>query len=267
MLITGQEELRPADSPIAGPSDKKNDRRMIQRISLPLPVRVEVKIDAKVGWNEITRLSDVSAFGAGFTLKRPLKRGRMVFLTIPMPRQLRMYDHAEPQYKLWAVIRRCISTGNNEPEYAVGVAFTGKTPPAGYLQDPSMLFDVSDREDGGEGFWRAEPTDPLADDSHLPTDLRKQTRFDIPESVKLEKVDENGNVLESETTVTENISLGGAAVFTTLKADPGTFMRVTSERFNITILAIVRESRIGENGVTRLHLEFVDSHFPLEGIE
>ncbi|KXK02836.1 MAG: hypothetical protein UZ17_ACD001001282 [Acidobacteria bacterium OLB17] len=60
------------------------ENRRIQRIALPLPVRVEVKIDANVSWNEITRLQDVSAFGAGFMLKRPTKRGRLIMLTIPI---------------------------------------------------------------------------------------------------------------------------------------------------------------------------------------
>ena len=253
--------------PVPQQEAKQEDRR-IQRILLPLPVRVEVKVDAKLNWNEITRLVDVSAFGAGFTLKRPVKRGRMVLLTIPMPRQLRAYDFSEPQYKIWGVVRRCLSTGHdrNGQEYSVGVAFVGKTPPAGYIENPSMLYDVSHREDESEGFWRVVPADVMADDSHLPKELRKQTRFHIPETLLLEKVDDVGNVLETETTVTENISIGGAAVFTGLKAEAGTFLRVTSERFNITILSVVRQSRTGENGITRLHLEFVDHLFPLEGI-
>ena len=75
-----------------------------------------------------------------------------------------------------------------------------------------------------------------------------------------------GNVVESELTVTENISLGGAAVFTTLKASRGTFLRVSSDRFNVTILSVVRGSRVGQDGITRLHLEFIDRLFPLEGI-
>ena len=232
-------------------------------------MRVEVRVDAKVTWNEITRLVDVSAFGAGFTMKRPVKRGRAVLLTIPMPRQLRSYDFSEPQYKIWGVVRRCISMGHNRnsPEYSVGVAFVGKTPPAGFVEHPSMLFDISHRGDEGEGFWHAVPADVSADDSHLPKELRKQTRFHIPEALLLEKVDDAGNVLEAETTVTENISMGGAAVFTTLRADAGTFLRVTSDRFNVTILSVVRQSRTGENGITRLHLEFIDHSFPLEGIE
>lgn len=234
-----------------------------------MPVRIEVRIDSSVSWNEITRLEDVSAFGAGFTLKRPVKRGRMALLTVPMPRQLRSFDYSEPQYRVWALVRRCIPLNlkGKAPEYSIGVAFTGQKPPSGYLNHPAMLYDVAHRGNNGDGFWHLEPADLMADDSDLPKDLRKQTRFHIPESLVLQKVDGTGNVLEEETTVTENISLGGASVFTSLKADAGSFLRVISERFDVTLLSVVRTKRVGEDGITRLHLEFIDRLFPLEGIE
>jgi hypothetical protein len=248
-------------------SAEKENRR-IDRISIPLPIRVEVRVDKETIWNEITRLSDVSAFGAGFVLKRPIKRGRLALLTIPMPRQLRSFDYSEPQYRVWAIVRRCISIGRSmdKPEYSVGVGFIGRTPPTGYMDNPAMLFDIAQRGDNPDSFWQIGPADLTADDRSLPSDLRKQTRFHIPESLRLERVDELGTVLESEVTVTENISLGGAAVFTSLKADAGTFFRVSSDRFGVTILSVVRGSRVGLDGITRLHLEFIDRLFPLEGI-
>lgn len=260
-------QTRPLSCSQETPSVVKENRR-IQRISLPLPIRVETRIDDDVKWNEITRLSDVSAFGAGFVLSRPLKRGRLVCMTIPMPRQLRSFDYGEPQYKIWGIVRRCISVGqtSNKPEHSIGVGFIGKTPPNAYITNPATLFDISHREGSGDGFWHIRPADLMADDSALPTDIRKQTRFHIPESLRLERVDPAGSVIESETTVTENISLGGAAVFTTLNAEAGTFLRVSSERFNVTILSVVRGTRVGQDGITRLHLEFIDRLFPLEGI-
>lgn len=266
-MLSSRDATRAIDRAIPTPAIEKENRR-IQRISLPLPVRVEVRIDAKVTWNEITRLSDVSAFGAGFTLKRPIKRGRMVLMTIPMPRQLRSFDYSEPQYKIWGVVRRCMSVGKSSqhPEYSIGVAFTGKGPPNGYLNHPSMLYDITQRSGETEGFWHLIPADLQADESSLANDHRRQTRFFIPEALRLEKVDDDGNILDTESTVTENISLGGASVFTTLDATEGSFVRVISDRFNVTILAVVRGSRPGQDGITRLHLEFIDRFFPLEGI-
>lgn len=267
MLTATPNQTRAIETVIDKPFVVKENRR-IQRISLPLPVRVEIKVDKEMSWNEITRLSDVSAFGAGFVLKKPVKRGRLVLMTIPMPRQLRSFDFSEAQYRIWGVVRRCISIGRSaeKPEYSIGVGFIGRTPPSSYLENPAMLFDISHREGNGEGFWHVGPADLMADEGNLPADIRKDTRFFIPESLRLERVDGVGNVIESETTVTENISLGGAAVFTTLNATAGTFLRVSSDRFSVTILSVVRGTRVGSDGITRLHLEFIDRLFPLEGI-
>ncbi len=268
MFVPGPEQPRLIERANPQPVVEKENRR-IQRIALPLPARVEIKVDERITWDEITRLSDISAFGAGFTLKRPVKRGRLVLMTVPMPRQLRSFDYSEPQYRIWGLVRRCISIGKSasEPLYSIGVAFTGKAPPKDFIQNPARLYDISHREDEGNGFWHLLHADIKADDSSLPRDLRRQTRFHIPEVLLLEMVDDAGNVIASETSVTENVSLGGAAVFTTLKIDAGAFLRVTSERFNITILSVVRGARVAGDGITRLHLEFIDRFFPLEGIE
>ena len=244
----------------------EKDSRRIQRYELALPTRVEVQIDANFAWNEITRLEDISAFGAGFNLKRPVKRGRLVVMSVPMPRQLRCYDYLEPQYRVWGLVRRCVSLGDNPAtdQYAIGVAFIGKNPPQSYLEDPSKLYDLSLREDGG--LWQLVEAEPNPDESDLPSYLRRHTRFAIPESLLLELLDENGDVAASEVSVSENVSLGGASVFTSFNVNVGTFLRVRSERHNITIISIVRGKHIGNDGIIRLHLEFIDRLFPLEGI-
>jgi hypothetical protein len=261
------EQTRAIDRAKPTPVVEKENRR-IQRISLPLPMRVEIRIDPTNVWSEVTRLTDVSAFGAGFVIKRPIKRGRLVHLSLPMPRQLRSFDYSEPQYKIWAIVRRCIdvSRSTDKQEFSVGVAFTGNKAPEGYFDQPSRLYEIAYRDEQAGGLWHLEPADLRADDSSLPNELRKQTRYFIPEALRLEQIDEAGNILFSEATVTENISLGGAAVFSTLVASAGTFVRVTSERFNVKILSVVRGTRIGSDGITRLHLEFIDRLFTLEGI-
>lgn len=245
----------------------EKDSRRIQRFSLALPTRVEVKVDEKFAWNEITRLEDISAFGAGFNLTRPVKRGRLLVLSVPMPRQLRCYDYLEPQYRIWALVRRCIALGDNPgaQAFAVGVAFVGKHPPKSFLENPSKLYELSEREDGG--LWQLAEADAIPDESELPPYLRRHSRFSIPEALLLELLDENGDVAASEVSVTENLSLGGAAVFTSFNVEVGSFLRVKSERHNITIISIVRGKRIGADGIVRLHLEFIDHLFPLEGIE
>lgn len=251
----------------AAGTTEKDDRR-IQRIGLSLPIRVEYKINEKNTWSEVTRLKDISAFGAGFVLPRPVKRGRIIFMTIPLPRQLRCYDFMEPQYRVYGLIRTCVPIRNSvasTDSYAIGTAFIGKAPPVSYLENPAALFDISHRED--QGLWQIRQASANPDESHLPKEHRRHSRFPIPVGIVLETMDDEGNIIGGEMTVTENISLGGAAVFTSLPAEVGSFIRVTSEQYGVTILSVVRGKRIGVDGIPRLHLEFIDHFFPLDGIE
>lgn len=244
----------------------EKENRRIKRYPLALPTRVEVKVDDKFSWNEVTRLEEVSAFGAGFVLKRPVKRGRVLLMSVPLPRQLRCYDYLEPQYRIWGLVRRCIPLAlKPDKSYAIGVAFIGKHSPPGFSANPSKLYDLSNRADGD--LWHLVEASKFPDESDLPVELRRQTRFAIPESLLLELLDENGDVAASEVSVTENVSLGGAAVFTSFNVGIGSFLRVKCEREDISIISIVRGSSVGSDGIVRLHLEFIDHLFPLEGIE
>jgi len=188
-------------------------------------------------------------------------------ISLPMPRQLRCYDYLEPQYRIWGLVRRCLPVGINpgKQAYAVGIAFIGKNPPQPYLDDPAKLFDTSSREDGG--LWQLVEVTGQPDESELPTYLRRHTRFAIPESLLLEMLDESGDVAASEVTVTENLSVSGASVFTSFNVEPGTFVRVKSEHHDLSIISVVRGKRVGDDGIVRLHIEFIDNLFPLEGIE
>ncbi len=244
----------------------ENDNRRIQRVNLSLPIRVESQVNESISWNEVTRLNDLSAFGAGFNLRHPVKRGRLLQMTIPMPRKLRSFDFTEPQYKIWGLVRSCIPNATAEaPEnHSVGVAFIGKNPPKSYHSDPAKLFEISHREEGS--LWRVIEAVSEPDESHLPKHLRRHTRFPIPTSIIIETIDESGNVLTGESTVTENLSLSGASVFTSLALKVGDFVRVKSEQYNVSIISVVRGKRMGEDNIPRVHIEFVDRFFPLEGI-
>ncbi len=248
-------------------SISETEDRRIKRIGLALPIRIEGKVNKSVAWSEITRLQDVSAFGAAFNLNRPIKRGRLVAMTMPMPRQLRCYDHLEPQYRIWGLVRRCLAVDNSIDleQYAVGVAFIGKFPPSSYLDNPAKLFEITQLEE--KGFWKIVEAPENPDERDLPKELRRHSRYQIPVNILLETLDDEGNVNGAEMTVTENVSLGGASVFTSLTADVGSFIRVSSEQYNSTIISVVRGKRLGPDSIPRLHLEFIDHLFPLQGIE
>jgi hypothetical protein len=243
-------------------------RRMRERLELSLPVRVFGRESADHDWVEKSRLIDVTPFGARLTISRPTERGRLLHLTMPMPRQLRCFDHVEDQYRVWALVRNIQmqeAVGDKPVRYEVGVAFIGKRSPESFELDPTTRYDVaaSVTETGLWGIFELERTT-----RHVPTDdPRPETRHHIPIEVIVEALDENGHVSASETTVTENISRRGAAVFTTLNVARGRFVKVTSAQYQISVIAAVRARRTGENGIPRLHLEFVDKQWPLDGVD
>ena len=242
-------------------------KRLRERIKLALPVRVHCRESAEHEWVEMSRLVDVTPFGARFGLTHPTERGRLLHLTLPMPRQLRCFDHIEDQYRVWSVVCRVavgpeFGTQGGEAHFEVGVAFTGKRPPASYLKDPSTLYEV-DAVSAEDNMWK------LREVERAPAvgARSEQTRLHMAFPVLIEVFDEDGRVSASERTVTENISPRGAAVWTTLKVERGRFVRMTSDETGMSVVAAVRAARTGADGIPRLHLEFIDRHWPLEGIE
>src|SRR5947208_16264737 len=135
-------------------AEEKNWKRIRERLALQLPVRVHCRETRDYEWTEITRLINVTPFGCGFTLKRPTERGRLLHMTIPMPRQLRLFDHVEDQYRIWAIVRYLnSSTTRNEPAFKGGVAFSGKRASASYETAPGTRYAI-----WNNGWRPASPT-------------------------------------------------------------------------------------------------------------
>ncbi|HLL74104.1 MAG TPA: PilZ domain-containing protein [Pyrinomonadaceae bacterium] len=240
-------------------TDGGRERRRRERVRLSLPVRVVCREAVGDEWTEQTRLEDVTPFGASFRLRRPVDLGRLVHLHMPMPRQLRCFDHIEDQYRVWALVRRvtlAVETEGGGQLFGLGVAFVGKHPPASYKADPRTRYEIA-----------ADPTDQMlyhADERKRAFVESRETRLTMPVEVMVEVLDEHGAVTQSEQTVTENISRTGAAVFTSLKVERGRFVRLRSARYSLSVLAVVRGRRKGADNIDRLHLEFVDRRWPLE---
>jgi len=94
-------------------------------------------------------------------------------------------------------------------------------------------------------------------------DRRVHTRHNIPVDMQVELLDENGQVTQTEHSVTENISRGGATLFTTLQIPVGRFVRLTSGQYNLTVHGAIRARSIGPDGVPRIYVEFIDQEWPL----
>src|SRR5712691_5746300 len=246
--------------------DEKS-RRLRERIGLKLPVRVHGRDSVDDEWTEMSRLVDVTPFGVRLSLKRPTERGRLLYLTLAMPPKLRCFDHIEDQYRVWSLVRnvKLLEPGAGAL-VEIGVAFVGKHPPRSFANDPSRRYEIAPSS-VGTGLWSVKEESDEVISELLVTDRRKESRHTIPIDVLIEVFDANGEISQSERTVTENISRQGAAVFTTLEVTPGCFVKVTSAQYATSRVAAVRGRRAGPDGIPRLHLEFVGSEWPLESIE
>lgn len=237
------------------------NRRVRERLKLSLPARVQFREDAGTEWTEVTRLNDLTPFGASFSLTRPIDVGRLVYLTLPMPRQLRCFDHIEDQYRVYSLvrfIRAQFPEGSATPIFTLGVAFVGKRPPASYQLDPKRCYEVFEPETEG-GLWKL--LEQVPQEGQLE---KKESRLNVPVEVTVEIYDEHWNITAREETVTENISRRGAAVYTSLRAERGSYVRLTSARYQTSAFAVVRAHRTGSDGIPRLHVEFMDQEWPLE---
>jgi hypothetical protein len=242
-------------------SEQQILKRIRERLELKLPVRVRCREAVGVEWTEVTRLIDVTPYGAGFTLKRPIEKGRLLHMTIPMPRQLRVFDHVEDQYKVWVLVRYVKTTpaaADTNLVFEVGVAFLGKHPPRSYEENPARRYEIGGPTPGElSAIAEWTPTELTASETRTPT------RHHIPVDMLIESFNEKGEVEQSEQTVTENISEKGAALYTTLPLPVGRFIRLSSERHNTTLYAAVRGQSTGPGGVSRVHVEFIDREWPL----
>ncbi len=215
-------------------------------------------------WTEMTRLIDVTPFGARFRLARPVDVGRLLQLTLAMPRALRVFDHVEDQYRVWAIVRniRLLEQKTAKDSLVeVGVAFIGKRPPRSHEKHPTKRYEIAQTKLESH-HWRARE-DSVEQLTEVQTDdKRSESRQMIPIDVVIE-VFEGDRVVKTEQTVTENVSHKGGVVFTAMEVEPGTFVKMSSQRYNAAVLAVVRARRADADGFTRLHLEFVGSEWPL----
>jgi len=232
--------------------------RRRSRIPLTLPIRVCFRESAEHQWIEQSRLVDVSHLGAGFTLTRPVEPGRLMLLSIPLPHQLRCFDHHEPQYSVWGLVRHSSAIRKSEHQqsvlYRVGVAFVGKRPPRGYEEDPTIRYEPLP-VDGGQ-TWKVS--------EHHPDKQRRETRLMIPLEVLIEVLDENGKASLQEQTVTETLSSWGTCVPTNLDVGVGRILRVTSAHDQVSVFAVIRSRQLAPDGITRLGLEFLGERWPLQ---
>lgn len=227
-----------------------------------LELRVHGHESAPDKWVETAQLTEATELGAGFIMPRPVEPGRLLQLVLAMPRRLRLFDKADPQYHVWALVRRLAALAPDAAgatRFSYGVAFIGKQPPPSYETAPTTLYDLLPTL-ARNGMWVAREQPRATGPFIIPSEPRQTMNV----GVVIEVFDEKGQVVEREQTETENISQGGASIRTTFNVKPGSFLRLTSEQPPLSILAVVRGRHTGEELIGRLHLEFIGGRWPLE---
>ena len=230
------------------------------RIPLTLPIRVLCRESAEYEWTEQSRLVDVTHLGAGFTLTRPVEVGRLIQLTIPLPHQLRCFDHAAPMYSVWSLVRHASAIPRALRQEAalfrVGVGFVGKRPPLSYEADPTLRYEPVPIGIGQNSTWKLS--------KRLLPNQRRETRLIIPLEVLVETFDENGNPSLRENTVTETISSLGTCIRTNLNVSVGRILRISSKSDRVSTFAAIRSRKVASDGIARLGLEFICERWPLQ---
>ena len=229
------------------------------RVPLKLPIRISCKESDEYQWNEQSRLVDVSPFGAGFTLSRPVEVGRLIQLTVPLPVKLRCFDHAEPMYSVWSLVRYVsalpMAKHQKAALFRIGVAFIGKDPPLSYQEDPTLTYEPLPVSAGQNSMWQLRER-PFVKQ-------RRETRLIIPLEVLVETLDENGVPAMQEQTVTETLSSLGTCIPTNLNVGVGRILKISSPRDDVSIFAVIRSREVAPNGIAKLGLEFIGARWPL----
>ena len=231
------------------------ERRASRRNYTSLSAIVKGQDGDDIFWKETAMISTVSKTGASFNLLRECKIGRLISLIMPMPADLRSYDTDAELYRVWGLVQHCNPILTEEFEcYQIGIAFIGKNAPESFKLNPLQSYRISGVDENG--LWNAI-------EAKREFVSRKHPRFVVSLEVNLAALDGDGNILAAEDTTTENISLSGAAVFSTLNVKIGSQINYTCRIHDFSSLAVVRNIKTVDARMSILNLEFVKNLFPI----
>ncbi|HET8674151.1 MAG TPA: PilZ domain-containing protein [Blastocatellia bacterium] len=230
---------RPVFTKLAS-EEKASNRRRSDRFNLSVPVLVAGYDGAGCKWQEVTKTVDVSRLGVAVKMRRRVRHGAVLHVTLPLPMKLRSHGFSEPGYNMYAIVRR-VELSKDETRI-VGLEFIGKSPPAGYLYKPWATFRTQK--------WAG-------------ADRRFEPREERAEPVVVEFLIESMKSLGRTVGVTENISRGGARVC--IKSSPPEFdlVKITNVDRTFDSLALVRNHYVERDGHDRLCLQFVNNKWPM----
>jgi hypothetical protein len=239
------------------PRETLAESRASRRTAAELKAIVQFHTDPDERWKEVTKVTSVSKTGAGFVLSRPCPTGGLVSMVLPMPDDLRAYDVGVELYSIIGLVQYCHpSKVNDQTVYHLGVGFVGKEMPDSYKADPMQSYRI--RGGAPDGLW-------AITEAKAPFRARATARFSLSLPVLISLMQKAGRSVSKENTVTRNISATGASVECSLETEIGDRVKFGCEEFDFYAIAVVRNRKETDDRTT-LHLEFVDSRFPLEKI-
>ena len=237
--INLSQEMRPVFTK-ASTGDASLESRRSERFKLSVPMLIAGYDRTGEKWQEVTKTIDVSRIGVGVRMRRRVKHGLVVHVTLPLPTKLRSHGFSEAGYNMYAIVRRVepLIDGTR----VIGFEFIGANPPTDYLQKPWATFRTP--------RWNG-------------SDRRREPRERRAETVAVEYLDESMQRIGREAGVTEDISASGARIC--IKAAPPEFeyVRVTSPKRGFNSLSQLRNQWSGNDGFERLCVRFLDQKWPM----
>ncbi len=232
------------------------EHRTVQRVPTELKTIVQVKENDAETWKEVTKVTTVSRNGAGFSLMRPCKVGRLVTLVMPLDPQLRAYDETAELYPVMGIVQYC-NKGKIEGEavYHVGVGFVGKQIPASFKADPTQNYRISGM--AKSGLW-------TITEAESAFKARKHPRYWIALDVMITQLRKDKKEVNKEETFTQNLSASGVSVVCSLDSEVGDKVKFACKGLDFYAMAMVRNRKEKEGQPPTLHLEFIETTFPIE---
>ncbi len=215
---------------------------------------------------ETTTLHGATPRSATLTLEGQPELGQLLCLLLPSAASRAAggegSENLNRLYALVWAVSRAAGRGGDAPTRRnhVSVVFLGGEAPARHDERRAGLYAYLAEEDG---HFRLQDETGGAESPSTENSHRRDSRLMLPIEVTVEILKEDGTASAREQTVTENISRHGACVWTMFGVGQGSFVRVSCERQNVSLIAVVRARRTGDDGIGRLHLEFVDGQWPL----
>ena len=234
------------------------DEILPEKNSVNIPITVKGMGKENGGWEETANIINLTKNNMSFTLNRKCQIGHLLCLANPVDSEPEGVEKSEENCSVWGIIQQCtrLPTENEVGEnYHVGIALIGDAPPVSYFENPSQYYRLSGVSHNG--FW-------IVEETAKEFISRKHPRFFASIEVFVALLDDSLNLAEGGKVLTENISFGGAAVFSNLQVEVGDCVKFIAAKYEFTALAVVRHITRFNDGKQKVHLEFAAGRFPLE---